>query len=220
MRGVDTRNEEEQQEGHVRTQWEGRPSASQGERPHGNKPPSTLTVDFQPLRLWEGEFLLLGLRSLRYSVTAAWADLLLRLLLYSTLSTPVHLSKFQFPCFHCRGTWSSQKKKKRIPQIQCEVPWALLGKQLHMHTQLLSCVRLSLTPWTVAYQAPLEVHGSFQARILGWVAISSLKESSCPRDRIYVSCLAGGFFRFITTVPPEKPILVSENLCKTSSLCK
>ena len=113
MRGVDTRNEEEQQEGHVRTQWEGRPSASQGERPHGNKPPSTLTVDFQPLRLWEGEFLLLGPPSLRYSVTAAWADLLLRLLLYSTLSTPVHLSKFQFPCFHCRGTWSSQKKKKR-----------------------------------------------------------------------------------------------------------
>ena len=35
---------------------------------------------------------------------------------------------------------------------------------------VLSCVWLFATPWTVACQAPL--CGSFQARILEWVAIS------------------------------------------------
>ena len=120
------------------------------------------------------------------------------------------------------GTWSSQKKKKReFQKYSVKYSWALLGKKLHMHTQPLSCVRLFSTPWTVA---PPGSSGSprlsFQARILGLVAISSLRESSRPRDRIYVSCLAGEFFTFFTTVPPEKPILVSKSFCKTSSLCK
>ena len=41
------------------------------------------------------------------------------------------------------------------------------------------------------------VHGMLQARILGWVAISS-KGSSQPRDGTCVSCVsctAGGFFK-------------------------
>ena len=33
------------------------------------------------------------------------------------------------------------------------------------------------------------VHGIFQARILQWVAISSSRGSSQPRDRTYVSCI-------------------------------
>ena len=44
-------------------------------------------------------------------------------------------------------------------------------------------------------------HGIFQVRILEWVAISSSRGSSQPRDRTHVS---GGFF---TTVPPGKPRL-------------
>ena len=43
------------------------------------------------------------------------------------------------------------------------------------------------TPWTIACQAPL--HGVFQARILEWVAISSCRVSSWPRDQIHVSCV-------------------------------
>ena len=39
------------------------------------------------------------------------------------------------------------------------------------------------------------VHGIFQARILEWVAISFSRGSSQPRDRTWVSCIAGGFFR-------------------------
>ena len=38
------------------------------------------------------------------------------------------------------------------------------------------------------------VHGIFQARILEWIAISSSKGSSQPRDQTCVSCITGGFF--------------------------
>ena len=38
------------------------------------------------------------------------------------------------------------------------------------------------------------VHGILQARILEWVAISFSRESSEPRDRTQVSCIAGRRF--------------------------
>ena len=44
---------------------------------------------------------------------------------------------------------------------------------MNEHVQLLSCVQLFVTPWTVAHQAPL--HGIYQARILECVAISSTR---------------------------------------------
>ena len=37
-------------------------------------------------------------------------------------------------------------------------------------------------------------HGISQARILEWVAISSFRRSSWPRDQTHVRCWAGGFF--------------------------
>ena len=51
------------------------------------------------------------------------------------------------------------------------------------------------------------VHGVFQAGILEWVAMSSSRGSSQPRDQTWVSwvsCIAG---RFFTTEPPGKPTL-------------
>ena len=44
-----------------------------------------------------------------------------------------------------------------------------------------SCVRIFVTPWTVAHQAPLSM-GSLQARILEWVAKPSSRGSSQPRN--------------------------------------
>ena len=38
------------------------------------------------------------------------------------------------------------------------------------------------------------VHGILQVRILEWVAIPFSRGSSQPRDRTWVSCIAGGFF--------------------------
>ena len=43
------------------------------------------------------------------------------------------------------------------------------------------------------------VHGILQARILEWVAMPSSRVSFQPRDQIWVSNIAGGFF---TTEPP------------------
>ena len=48
------------------------------------------------------------------------------------------------------------------------------------------------------------VHGILQARILQWVAISFSRGSSQPRDRIWVSCIAGRFFTIWAT---EKPLV-------------
>ena len=53
------------------------------------------------------------------------------------------------------------------------------------------CVQLCLTlstPWTVAHQ--VSVHGISQARILEWVAISSSRGSSQPRNQIHASCVS------------------------------
>ena len=38
------------------------------------------------------------------------------------------------------------------------------------------------------------VHGIFQARMLEWIAISFFRGSSQPRNRTWVSCIAGRFF--------------------------
>ena len=48
-------------------------------------------------------------------------------------------------------------------------------------------------------------YGILQARILEWVAISSSKGSSWPRDQTWVSCVAGRFF----TVWATKEALVN-----------
>ena len=59
-----------------------------------------------------------------------------------------------------------------------------------------SCLVLSdsVTPWTVACQAPPAFHGLFQARILEWVAIFFSRGSSQPRDRTQVSHIVGRCF--------------------------
>ena len=49
-----------------------------------------------------------------------------------------------------------------------------------------SHVRLFVTPWTVAHEAPLPM-GLLQAKILEWVAISSSNGSSQAWDRTQIS---------------------------------
>ena len=64
-----------------------------------------------------------------------------------------------------------------------------------------SCLvtRSCLTLWTPLDCSPpdFSAHGIFQSRTLEWVAISSSRGSSQPRDSTlisFVSCIAGGFF--------------------------
>ena len=62
-----------------------------------------------------------------------------------------------------------------------------------MCVRVLSRVWLFATPWTIAHQAPLSgssIHGIFQARILGCIAIFYSRESFQPRDWTHVSCIS------------------------------
>ena len=66
-------------------------------------------------------------------------------------------------------------------------------KRLESEAQkLLGLIRLSATPWTSP--AGSSVHGILQARTMEWVAIPFSRGSSQPRDRTWVSCIAGRLF--------------------------
>ena len=101
--------------------------------------------------------------------------------------------------------------QKMNPNVNQEL-WVIKNKQNHKqnklfshkictqkvtspcpHALLLSCVRLFVTPCTVACQAPLSM-GIFQAKILEWVAMPSSRGSSQSRDQIQVFCIADGVF--------------------------
>ena len=71
-----------------------------------------------------------------------------------------------------------------------------------------SCVRLFVTPMDCSPPGS-SVHGILQARILEWVAVSSSRGSSRPRDPTHVCCIAG---RFFTTEPPGKPSEINKTL--------
>ena len=61
--------------------------------------------------------------------------------------------------------------EKRDVELTCSVCVCICVREL------LSRVRLFVTPWTVAHQAPLSI-GILQARILRWFAMPSSKGSS------------------------------------------
>ena len=85
--------------------------------------------------------------------------------------------------------------------LSCFWLWLI---SLCMRAQLLSHVQLFVTGWTGPTGS--SVLGILQARILEWVAISSFRGYSQPRDEIHVlciSCIASGFF---TAEPLEREI--------------
>ena len=65
-------------------------------------------------------------------------------------------------------------------------------------------VKLFVTLWTVACQAPLSM-GILQARILEWVAMPFSRGSSWPRDKTCGSCGSSIAGRFFSTEPLGKP---------------
>ena len=62
--------------------------------------------------------------------------------------------------------------------------------QVHVVLSLFSRVRLFVTAWTIARQAPLSMDGMLQARTLECVAMPSSRGSSRPRDRTSVSSVS------------------------------
>ena len=73
-----------------------------------------------------------------------------------------------------------------------------------MHTQLLSCVQLFATPWTVAYHAPLSMGFSRQEYCSGlpFPPPGYLPNPGTEPTSLASPALAGSFF---TTVPRGKP---------------
>ena len=66
------------------------------------------------------------------------------------------------------------------------------------------------------------IHGSFQAIVLEWVAISSSRGYSWPRAQTQVSCIAGRFFTIwaiALRIPPPRiaPDPVASSLCAPDS---
>ena len=76
----------------------------------------------------------------------------------------------------------------------------LLISKIEWNFQLINCIMLMLNRSVVS--SSLRPHFFFQARILEWVAISSSRGSSWPRDQTCISvspALAGRFFTTCTT---------------------
>ena len=65
--------------------------------------------------------------------------------------------------------------------------------------QLLNSVRLFVTPWTTAHQAPLPM-GTVQARILKWFAMPFSRGSTQLRDQTQVSHTVSRFFPIWATI--------------------
>ena len=73
-----------------------------------------------------------------------------------------------------------------------------------VYDQSLSCVWLYASPYGLCGPPGSSVHGILQARILEWVAISSSRGSSWPRDRAHIFCTSCTVADS-SAEPPEKP---------------
>ena len=78
-----------------------------------------------------------------------------------------------------------------------------------------SCVRLLVTPRIVACQGPLSIGRPRQhlvlSKILEWLAILFSRESSQPKDRTRVNCVAGRFFTIWATSHVAYLLELTEN---------
>ena len=78
------------------------------------------------------------------------------------------------------------KKNTSAQQRKHSKEWRIFANRLFcLFVELLSHVQLFATPLIVVSSA----HGTFQARILEWVAISFSKGSSWLRDQTHISCI-------------------------------
>ena len=77
---------------------------------------------------------------------------------------------------------------KPMGQVVCVCVFSLIG--------------LFATSWTIGHS----VHGISEARILEWVATSSSRGSSQPKDQTHFSCISCIVGRFLTTELPGKPM--------------
>ena len=89
--------------------------------------------------------------------------------------------------------YSSSSAQSQVGKVEsCSLTYARMRAQLHV-----SRVRLWDPKDSSSHPTGSSVHGILQARILEWVAMSSSRESSQPKNQTHVShifCIAGRFF--------------------------
>ena len=80
-------------------------------------------------------------------------------------------------------------------------PKDYISRSTDIYTLARSVAQSCPTLWDPMDCSPpgFSVHGIFQARVLEWVAISFSTGSSQPRDRTWVSCIAGRHFTLWAT---------------------
>ena len=110
----------------------------------------------------------------------------------------IHFAGQQKPTQHCKAiTLQLKKREKSVTLIDIfygHLLWYLSSLNFHVCLVIQSCLTLYDPDPLDCGPLVSSVHGILQARILEWVAIPFSRESSQPRDRIRVSCTAGGFF--------------------------
>ena len=117
-----------------------------------------------------------------------------------------------------KQSYRYRKQSMVIKGERRETNWEI-GTDIHTLccAQLLSCIRLFATPWTVAHQVPLSV-GILQARILEWVAISYSRGSSQPRNGICVSIIGRQILQHNDTWEAHSQCICVSKHCFTSSI--
>ena len=107
------------------------------------------------------------------------------------------------------GLWTTYgshcKRENRLGYINSNMTFQI-DSFIELIVQSHSVIRNTISCWLVAKLCATlcnsmdcsppdsSVHGSSQARILEWVAISFLRGSSSVRNLTHVSCIAGRFF--------------------------
>ena len=81
------------------------------------------------------------------------------------------------------------------------------------HTQLLSCVRLFATPWTITCQAPLSM-GIFRQEYWNWLPFPSLGDLSNPGIEPMSPALEGGLSHEGSPhIVSDQPFYVTYKIC-------
>ena len=113
----------------------------------------------------------------------------------SSLQKPTEAGSSYYILFCRWGNWSTECLNLfRTTQLR-SVRAGIWNTSLGCLSGVLSHSVMSDSYDSMACSPPgFSVHGILQARILEWMAISSSRGSSRPRDWTQVSCIAGGFF--------------------------
>ena len=110
----------------------------------------------------------------------------------TSLRSPALAGRF----FTASAIWKAQKLWKSFHQLYHSVIYMQCMPAKSLQSCLTFCNHMDCSP------PGSSVHGILQKRIMEWVAISSSRGSSQPRDRTHVSCI--GWQVFHTTEPPGR----------------